>query len=449
MIKRFKSFFTENLLLKLISILFAVVVWLLVVNINNPSQSRNFTTVVDVINENILSEQGRFYTIPEGANTVTFRVTAPRSIIERLTPDDFRAVADMSKLEDDSRIPIDIKAINYTGSITISNRLYYLTVEIGEEMEEKYVISAEINGAPASGFITSEIVVDPNIITIRGPESIVSTIDSVKAYCEITGMNNQVSENVVPVLLDSNGNRIDTTRLSLSQSTVKVTVSFVNVKEVPIALESSAEENENVDIENISISPSTVRIMGDSSILNDITEIQIPASVIDLSTIDSDITTTVDISRYLPAGASLTIDNEPEVKVEIKVTREKTIQLDVPIGNISVRNLAQGKQYKFDSETIQVSIKGLPSTIKEVTGDSLTGRINVDGLSDGEHTVRVEMDEDESYTIGVVTVKITITSQGNNNEPDRIDTTENTEQTTNTEQTIDTNQATTNTEDEL
>lgn len=405
-----KEALTKNLLLKILSLLFAVFIWLIVVNVSNPQQSRNFTTNVVVENENVLSEQGKYYTIPFGQNTVTFKVTAPRSIIENLSSDDFSAVADLRDLEDDVRIPINITPLKHVNSVTISNRLLYLTVEVGDEMEEKYVISAQTQNEPASGFIVDTAKVEPNIITVKGPEPIVSQIDSVVAYCDVQGMNEPVFENVVPTLLDREGKRIDSTKLTLSLSTVDVSVLFTNVKEVPIELEGMDFDNNNVEITDINIDPETVMIKGDSAILNDITEIKIPTSVIDLESVTGDVSTTVDISRYLPEGATLTDDTEPEVKVDIKTSSEKTKTVRMPAKNISVRNLEGNKGYTITVDAVDVSVTGLPSVIDKIRPRDLTGHVNASGLNKGKHTVRVEMDEVENVTFGTVTVEITVTN---------------------------------------
>lgn len=407
--QKIKDFFTKDILLKLVSLAFAIVVWLLVVNIDNPTQSRNFTTVVQILNADSLSSQNKFYTIPEGQNTVTFRVTAPRSIIERLSGDDFRATADMEKLEEDKRVPIDIYALAYVGAVNISSRQYYLNVEIGNEVEKKFMITAQPDGEPASGFVVSNMNLNPNIITIRGPEEIVSEIDKVVAVCDVNGMSSRISENVVPSILDRSGNRIDTSRLTVSLSTVNVMIDFTNVATVPIVLEEPEVSNPEVEISSITITPETVSIMGDSSILNDITEIVIPKSVIDLETISQNVTTTVDIRAYLPEGVSLAADSRPEVKVEVVVSQVSSMEIEVPISNIVVRNLDRAYSAAFTGENILITISGLPSVINGITGESLTGHVDLSGIGVGEHTVKVEMDEMTGVTFGSVTVKLNIT----------------------------------------
>ena len=100
------------------------------------NRAKTFTATVQVINENVLTDQGKYYTLTDG-NTVSFRVTAQRSVLERLSSSDFTATADMNYLEDDERIPVDITVNRYASSVRISAQRLYLKVEVGDEMDAR------------------------------------------------------------------------------------------------------------------------------------------------------------------------------------------------------------------------------------------------------------------------------------------------------------------------
>ena len=101
---------TKDVGLKILAVVFSFLLWLVVVNIDDPKQTRTFTSVVTVTNADVLKNAGKLYEIKDGVNTVSFRVTAKRSIIEKLSPSDFAAVADMHNLENGERIPVTISA---------------------------------------------------------------------------------------------------------------------------------------------------------------------------------------------------------------------------------------------------------------------------------------------------------------------------------------------------
>lgn len=404
-----KDAFTKNILLKVISVIFAILVWLLVVNIDNPSQSRNFTTSVEVINANVLTDNGRYYTIPEGQNTVTFRVTAARNIIERLSPNDFLAIADMNNLEDDSRIPIEITAKNHANALTISSQLRYLTVEVGEEMNNKFVIAANITGEPASGFVVDATEVTPNVISVSGPDKIVNSIKEVKVDCDISGMSSNISENLIPIFVDGNGERVDTTKLALSVSEVTVSVMLTNFKEVPIALEdATVSRDDGISIDTIEITPPKVFIRGSSAIINDITQITIPSTVVDVESITEDVETTVDITQYLPDSVRLMDESQAEVRIQIRLATVIEKQMEISTSDISVRNLDSSKKIEFEESSVTITVRGLETNLESLDISEITGSIDVSGLSNGEHTVRFVADTDPRYSVNPLTLKIII-----------------------------------------
>ena len=113
---RLKNIFLNNIGLKLLAILFAVGLWFLVMNFNDPTQTKTFTTNVSVVNQEAILDQGKYYEILSG-NTVTFRVSAKRSVLEQLSGEDFEAYADMEYIDDTGRVPIAILANKYGDQI--------------------------------------------------------------------------------------------------------------------------------------------------------------------------------------------------------------------------------------------------------------------------------------------------------------------------------------------
>lgn len=406
---KIKKALTANIGFKILALVFSIALWMIVVNVDDPEQTKTFTATVQVINENVLTDQGKYYTLTDG-NTVSFRVTAQRSVLERLSSSDFTATADMNYLEDDERIPVDITVNRYASSVRISAQRLYLKVEVGDEMDARFSIRGETTGDPADGFAVDEVSVVPNVISVRGPAEYVSKIESVRAYCDVTGRNMDTSETVVPVFYDADGKEVDTTRLQVSVDTVDVYVEIVSVKEVPIVVETSGSLADGLELTGITTDPATVMIKGESSELNRVTNITIPASVISLSDITQDLTTTVDITSYLPDGVTLLDSQDAQVSVKVGVAGETTQEFDVPVDNISVRNLERGYTTSFSASTVKVSITALQSELLRLSANSITGYVDVSGLVPGTYNLPITMNLDEDYQVGQATIQITITA---------------------------------------
>ena len=409
MINKIKRAFTTNLGLKALAAIFAVALWLVVMNVDDPETTRTFTATVTILNEDVLTDQGKYYTVADDDYTVSFRVTAKRSIIEDLSNKDFTATADMNYLTDDNRIPIDITATSHASSITMSAKTYYITIEIGDTATERFVVSGKTEGTPADGTAVNEVTVTPNVITVSGPEEIVEKISTVEAVCDVSGLSGDITDTVVPKFLDAKGEKVDTSNLTLSSSSVTVTVTMDSTKTVPIAVETSGSLSGSLELDEITTDPTEISIKGDAGILNDITEITIPSSVINLSTITADMSTTVDITTYLPDGVTLqNSDDSSQVTITVTLVKETSETISVSTDNLTIRGLSTGLTGSFDDTSISVTVTGNETALAALDATTVTGSVDATDLAAGTHNLEVTLSLPDGVTASTVTAKITI-----------------------------------------
>ena len=85
-------------------------------------------------------------------------------------------------------------------------------------------ISVATEGTVMDGCALGNVeIVTSNLLKISGPSSVTSQIDTVVATINVDGMSSDVTDTVVPVLYDADGNEIDTSKLKMNLSTVTVT----------------------------------------------------------------------------------------------------------------------------------------------------------------------------------------------------------------------------------
>ena len=346
-------------------------------------------------------------------STVTFRVTAKRSIIEKLSNSDFRATADLNYLGADNRVPVDIEASRFASQVTISSRSFYINLTVGNIQKKRFSIKPVTTGKPADGTVVSNLSVTPNVITVSGPDKIVSTIHTVEAVTDITGVSKDFSDDVVPVLKDKNGREIDASKLTLSRETVQVSVITGSVKKVKITAQTSGQLPEGYTLNSVNVIPGSVEVSGDADALNSLTEIVIPGSVIDLGSITKDLETTVDISSYLPNGIELVNPDDKTVKVKVKVDSATSKNFSIPTANLTVGGLPDGLQCEFIDNTISVAIKGMPQDLEKLDSSKITGRIDASGLNAGVHHVTVTLVLSSEYSVDTITTGVKITEKNN------------------------------------
>lgn len=418
MLKKIGKKLIKNFSLKILAVLFASALWIIVVNIDDPMKTRSYTTSVTLINTNYITEQDKYYESLDTSNTVTFQVSAKRSVLEQLSSSDFSATADMEKIERDEksdtyRVPIVITN-SKNNSLTITTKKLYMELALEDLGRAQKTITADTKGTVADGCALGDIgVVGSNLLKISGPYSIVSQVDAVKAVVNVEGMSSDVTDNVVPVLYDAQGNTIDTTKLTLSISTVTVAAQILNTKDVNIELKTPEQIADGYVLTDMTYQPNTVRIKGESVVLNPINKISIPSNVLDFSDATGNVETTIDISAYLPSGTSLVLNSDAIITVKANIEPIVKKSFEVPVTNISITNLGNTLHASFGVDFMTVEIAGADSAVKALKDTGIKGSVDAAGLGAGNHmlTVRIDLDENVYQTTSVVEVPLLITDQ--------------------------------------
>lgn len=444
MLKNLVKRLTNNFGLKILAALFACILWVVVINVDEPVRTVPYTVSVKTENEDYITSNGKYFELLDGNNTVTFNVSAKRTYQEKLSNADFTAVADMEKIEyvDDSgiyRVPVTVSCSKFSSNqVTISSKQLYIEVAMEDRGTVQKRITATTTGNVADGCAIGEVaIVTTNLLKITGPSSVTSRIDTVEANINVEGMNSDITDTVVPVLYDADRNVIDTTKLKLSINTVTVSAQILKTKDVPLEFTATGTVAKNYMIEGIKYAPDTVRIKGEASVLNTVSKITVPAEVLDVTDATEDVKTTVDISSYLPGGVSLVLASDARIEVTVKIEALVEKTFEIPVSALTVENLPENYETSFLVDELTVEIAGAESDMKKLSEGDIQGVIDASGLEIGEHNVTVAILLDENLYQPTSTITIPMNIRDKNEE----ETSEDSE-TSGSEETLDKTQKT-------
>lgn len=419
MLKKLGKRMTNNFGLKLLATLFAIALWIVVINIDDPVITRTFTTSVTPENTSYITALNKYFEVLDGNNTISFQVSGVRSILKMISNTDFSASADMEKIEymeesESYRVPVTITANRYGGELSISSRQLYLAVVLEDLGTAQKAITAMTRGSVADGCALGDIqITGSNLLKITGPSSIVSQIAEATATINVEGMSADVTDTVVPVLLDAEGNAIDTTKLKLSLGTVTISAQILNTKDVSLEFETMGDVADGHVVTDVEYSLDTVRIKGEAATLNTINRITIPREVLDITDITEDLVTTVDITSYLPEGTALVLSTDAKIEVRVKVDSVVAKSFEVPVENLKLQNLQSGYTASFDADTVTVEIRGAASIVTALKEKEIMGTVDAGGLSAGEHNLAVAFAIDEEHCEVTETVRVPVVIERN------------------------------------
>ena len=386
---------TNNLGLKLLSLLIAVVLWLVVVNIDDPVTTRTFNGIhVDIENEETITSEGKVYSILDGSDSVNVTVKAKRSVLDSLVASDIKAYADMKEMDVSlGLVPIDVYSQRNANKIEeITTRTKNLKISMENLQTKQFAIVNIISGTPADGFAVGDITINPNVIKVSGPASLVERVTRAVVRIDVAGMGTKLNLKLIPLLLDESGNVISTTGLSVNIKEVDAEVNMINTKEVPITISTEGTPATGYTHTKTEYSPERIEVKGGSEALDSLTEIKLPDDLLDISGATDTVEKTVDITEYLPKGVEPVDTNDKNIVISAVIEHLDKRNITVATSAIEKENLTMGLQAAFVSDKITVEVEGLSETIKELEADDLTCKIDLsDCIKVGKYSVPVKI----------------------------------------------------------
>lgn len=394
----------ENLGLKIIALFFAIFLWLIVINIDDPVDTQTFDNIpVEVTNEQIVKSKGKTYRILDGTENVSVKVTAKREILEKLTSSDFRAVADMQEMQINSLIPIKVSVKRYSSECMAEASPNNLVIEISDVKSKVFPLTVSVSGTPQNGCMIGNMTVNPEKITITGSQPMVESIEKAIVKVDVTGRSESGTVQGNLVLYDSQGNVVDQNKLSNNLNTetgIQVDIQVLNTKDIPIIYETPTILKENYICTGWTCEPQSIQVWGTEEDLEELTEITIPASEIDVSDATKKVEKTVEIQPYLPEGISLVDDTMNTVLITVLIEQEGSRTIEFPVEGIQINNLKDKYELSFEnSEVIELKFVGEQEKLDQL---DITNAVSIDLQSckeAGEYELQVSVEVPEGIQL--------------------------------------------------
>ena len=393
-----KIFTTENLSWKIISVIFAFLLWMFVINTQNPTQPQEISGVqisiagldklevagYELTNKKEILEQN-YKVVVNGPRLETDKlVRNPQLIVARLdlnnyvndlTQDSISEIAsyEVSINQDISGVSVKEKHAQVTKVIIEkkASKEQRISYEMDESITKHYTLIGD-----------KKPVISPEKITISGVKTDIARVSEAKVIISAENFSeNQLVSNLPIILLDADGNRIE--GLEMSEENAEVKLPIGSEKTVPLVAKFTGEIGEGYELINTIISPSEVTIVGKSDVLEQIGEITLQP--IDLSNVTK--TDLIEVEMLLPEGV-ITLGTS-KVSVSLEVGEE--IPLSYPIQtselNLTVKGIGDNLSYEILTPSINVVLSALPNKLLSYLASDIKATLDLSGYGVGEYTL--------------------------------------------------------------
>lgn len=255
---------SHNFGLKVLSVALAALLWLVVINSQDPVETVTFEDIpVTIINEDALIAKDKIPEVVEG-DSVYVVVEARRSICDKLTKADIVAVADFEKISVTDAVPIDVSVKGYTEReaeiVRGMNQVMKLRLE--DSISKDFRVKISTTGQAAEGYVIGDMIASPNMITLTGSGTQISKVKEVVLMVDVDKISSETQTTGVPVIYDMNGDVVNSSKVTLSTKEVAVTIPVLKTKTVNIVVSIEGEPAPGYEVGNISYQPMAVTVAG-------------------------------------------------------------------------------------------------------------------------------------------------------------------------------------------
>lgn len=379
--------------LMVLSFVLAVTLWLVVANVENPVTTKQFRDVdVTITNENVISNINKVYEIVSGAKA-TFTVKGRRTVLNQMTPEDFRVVADLSHMSEVYAIPIEVSPKSDSVDVEIYKNENTMVLSLEDELTDTCAVTVVTAGEVMDGYALGEKEVKPNIVSVTGPQSMVHKIKEARVTVDVGHASSDVEAQCEVQYYDGNGELLDQERLSTDYKSVDVSVQVLKTKSVSVFVNTVGSVAKGYELENVTYEPQVIDIAGTSEVLASVKEITI--NDLDIGGLKEDKEYSFKVADYVPEGVVLT-DAEQKIMVTVKVGQIISKEIVLTASHI---NLAGGQaKYKYElaeDTAVKVKVTGYRDVIATMQAANMNAMVDVSKLTAGNHLCTVTVRQED------------------------------------------------------
>lgn len=404
----------NNLSLKIVSAVFAVILWTVIVNIYDPNTSYTFSNItVQLVNTQSLTEKNYTFEVVDGGK-ISVTVSGPKSVVTDLKTSDIAATADLSKVTAfTDYVDIQVQVVKdgqVLNNVEAVPRTSALKLSIENRDTNTYAVNVNTTGTPANGYAVASTTTSPTYIKVTGPTSLVEGVASVGVDVDVSGAKGTVNTQSDINMYDSDGNIIANEELEMSSKTADVIVEMARTKTVPVVVKTSGTPSQDCVVTGTSLSQTSVVISGQQEALSKIDNITIPSSAVSVDGLSEDKTYTFKLTDYVPSGVKIVSDSRLQVTIKISKASTKTVHISSDA--IKIENVSSGYNAVIEGTGIDVIISGTGTMLENISATDITCNVNAAGLSAGTHSVDVSVSvPDGCSVLESSSVKLTLSAK--------------------------------------
>lgn len=369
--KKKKSFFDASLVLKIISLLCAVLLWFYVSEVESPTSEKKIEAVaVTLRNKDILMSETGLSVLSDSLYDTNVVLSGKKSTLNKINYEDITATVDLSKLSEPGTYELQINVVAPQGTSVVSTNPRFITVSIDKTISHPFDIETKLSYSTTyemgECIITDSQSKPISAVTVSGPATDIARIDKVVAKADFGTINSSVKAKTDLVCLDINGEEITSTSIKLTPNSVIINQPVYMTKKLPLTASQANNTFTSAQI-SFKVKPASIEVKGDPKVLRELSEITLDP-IDEQSVIGEGLINSVNSLIKLPDGVEL-LGMQNTATITVSVKNVKKHYLFITPEDLNVIGLPDFLEVEFDEPSWQFLI--INSSDKELTVDDL------------------------------------------------------------------------------
>ena len=432
-----KHKWTNNLGLKIVSLLVSCLIWVVVTNTNDPESTQVYKNVpITIKNQDTITNANKTFTVVDGVDKINVYVTARKSVRSSLAADSFIVKADMENYNEAlGTVPLEISCED--GRIRqedIRMLPSSLKISMEDKVEQNFGMAVVTTGKPDKGYeVGKTTIVTGDTIRIAGPESLINIIGKVTISVDVTNMS-MGSTDFYPIRIeDKNGATLtdgqmsnlelkNSDGVSLQNNSAEVRTELWKVyNDIPLKVEVTGEVAPGYKVSAVTLAPQTINLVAEENAIEElggIIQLKDPVNVEGMTeTQDFTVDLNDTLNQYDNIRLESDISSAITVHVGIDEVGSKTFQM--PISDIIMHNTPSDKKLIFSpADAVSISVKTTSEDSEEaitLTLSDISAEIDLKSCEiNGSYTLPVNVTLPEGYElVNDVSIVVNIEEQDN------------------------------------
>lgn len=399
-----------DVLTKALSVLIALVLWLYVVNVVNPSTEHTYRGITPVFvgEETIRASQNLMVV---GKYTVDVKISGSRKDIRSLDKNDIRVEVDLSEITAPGTYELPITIAPLSSAYTI-RRKYPEKLEVMVDKEVVKVLPAQINmdDLVADGYIINHdgVTKFPNEVRLVGRQEEIDKIAEVKVEIPQKKLKASVAGKMEFNYYDSEGKPIKKPSVTADCDAIDINIPIFKQKELSLYVDVHGNEMFKEYV-RASFSPASILVAGEESTIEQMTGIS--AGSVGISEIGSGVSKDFELS--MPEGIiNMSGLESVSAKITLDGLGKKTVTTSL-VEIINTDSLPSGYKVRPYTKKLKVELLGTQDALGKVNSDNVRAIVDLksSSLSRGRHPqkARIVIDgvenvapaDEDKYTVYV------------------------------------------------